>query len=209
MSLRPSLAGRLSAAFRHPSVRVPSNGKIEEKAVKTHLLCAIALGLAGTAVSAAAQTNPTASIAINSTVGGYCANIGAGGAGLLELGAVSDSDGRVVTAFPTAAHTVSGYYCNKPAKVTLTAAPLMQQGVAIVEDDASFTNRIDYQANLAWDDVTGFDPSATAGGTEISSAEANIGNLVVTVSNPDTEGNRRPIAGDYEGAVTLTVALIN
>ncbi len=209
MTLRSSLADRQSAAIRHPSVRVPSNGKIEEKAVKTHLLCAIALGLAGTAASASAQTSPTASININSTVGGYCANVGAGGAGTLALGAVSDADGRVVTSFPTTSHTVSGYYCNKPATVTLTAGPLMQQGVTSVDDDGSFTNRIDYQANLAWDDVTGFDPSATAGGTEISSTEANIGDLVLTVSNPDTEGNRRPIAGDYQAAVTLTVALIN
>jgi hypothetical protein len=207
VTLRTSLADRRLAAFRHPSVRVPSNGKIEEKAVKTYLLCAVALGLAGAAASASAQS--AASININTTVGGYCANLGAGGDGLLALGAVSDDDGRVVTAFPTTAHSISGYYCNKPAKVTLTAAPLMQQGVAVVTDDTSFTNRIDYQANLVWDDVSGSDPSASAGGTEISSTEANIGNLVVTVSNPDTEGNRRPIAGDYKAAVTLTVALIN
>lgn len=205
MTLRSSLAGRLSAVLRQSSVRVPFIGKIEEKAVKTHLLCAVALGLAGTATAASAQDSQT--INLNSSVAAYCANVGAGGAGLLALGAVSDSDGRVVTSFPTAAHTVSGYYCNAPANVTVNAAPLMQIGVTTVTDDSSFTNRIDYQANLVWDDVSGSDQSLAAGGTLIPSGQANIGNLVVSVSNPDTAGNRRPIAGDYAGAVTLTVAL--
>lgn len=173
--------------------------------MKTHLLCAIALGLAGAATAASAQDS--ASININSSVAPFCANVGAGGAGLLALGAVSDDDGRVVTAFPTAAHTVSGYYCNAPANVTVDAAPLMQIGVATVADAGSFTNRIDYQANLVWDNVTGSDQSVAAGGTLVPSTEANIGNLVVSVSNPDTAGERRPIAGDYAGAVTLTVAL--
>lgn len=173
--------------------------------MRTHLLCAIALGLAGTATAASAQD--TASINVNSSVAPYCAALAAA-PGPLALGELAGETGFVVTSFASSpTYSVPGYYCNAPTTVTLSAAPLMQTDVAVVDDESSFTNRIDYRANLVWDNVSGFDDSVDSQSTPISSAQANIGELIVSVSNPDTAGNLRPISGDYTGAVTLTVAL--
>jgi hypothetical protein len=210
VTLRTFLAGRHSAALRQTSVRVPPVGKIEEKAVKTHLLCAIALGLAGAATAASAQDGPTSSeFNINSSVLAFCSSLTAP-TGALELGELTDGDGQVVETFANSpTYSVAGYYCNAPATIELSAAPLMQTGDPVIYDEAAFTNRVDYQANLVWGVVT--DASDQSAGAldvvEIDTGVANIGELKVSVSGPNTDGNRRPVAGTYEGAVTLTVAL--
>ena len=206
MSLRTFLAGRHSAALRQPPVRFPLAGIIEEKAVKTHLLCAIALGLAGAATAASAQDSTTFNV--NSSVTPFCSSLTAP-TGSLSLGELIEADGHVVDAFvnsPT--YSVNGYYCNAPATITLAAAPLMQTGAPVDFDPGSFTNRVDYEAVLAWGAVDGSDESAgEPEPTEIDSGLANMGNLVLSVTGPNTDGNRRPVAGAYEGSVTLTVAL--
>ena len=122
MTLRHPLAGRRSAASRQPLIRIPFAGNIEEKAVKTHLLCAVALGLAGIATAASAQDSDTFNI--NSNVTPFCANTGADPAPL-ELGELADNNGFVVTTFvgPTT-FTIPGYYCNAPATITLSGAAL-------------------------------------------------------------------------------------
>lgn len=208
MTLRTFLAGRHSAALRQISARVPLAGKIEEKAVKTHLLCAIALGFAGVATAASAQDPTSSDFHIRSTVAPFCSSLTAP-TGSLALGELTDADGRVVTDFeesPT--YSVSGYYCNAPATITLSAAPLMQVGDPVIYDPAGFTNRVDYEAVLVWGSVDASDE--TAGDpdvVEIDTGLANMGNLVLSVTGPNTDGNRRPVAGTYEGAVTLTVGL--
>lgn len=204
MTARSPLAGRRSAALRQPLIRIPSVGKIEEKAVKTHLLCAMALGLAATATAASAQDSE--SFIVQTSVAPFCANLAAAPTPL-ALGELIDADGFVVSAFAgTSSHSVASYYCNAPATVTLAAAPLMQtDGVAIV-DVESFTDRVDYDASLVWDNVTGSVNSAAAPAS-IASTEANTGALTITVSNPSVDGTVRPIAGEYAGAVTLTIAL--
>ena len=204
MTLRTHLAARLSAAHRHPLIRIPSVGKIEEKAVKTHLLCAVALGLAGIATAASAQDSDTFSI--NSNVTPFCANTGADPAPL-ELGELADNNGFVVTTFagPTT-FTIPGYYCNAPATITLSAAPLLETTMP-APSDAAFTNRVDYLASLAWSSVNGSVNSVNNTPVDIDASSPNIGDLVVSVSDPDTAGDTRPIAGAYEGAVTLTVVV--
>lgn len=202
MNLRSFLAGRRDAGLRQPLIRIPSIGKIEEKAVKTHLLCAMALGLAGTASAAAAQDSDT--FLVQTNVSAFCANMGAA-PGPLALGELADLNGFVVTTFagPTT-YSIPGYYCNAPATVTLAAAPLLQT-TSPAPTDPGFTNRVDYTASLVWDNVNGSVDSVANTPATIPSGGANVGDLIVTVSAPDTTGNRRPIAGAYAGAVTLTI----
>ena len=204
MTLRHPLAGRRSAASRQPLIRIPFAGNIEEKAVKTHLLCAVALGLAGIATAASAQDSDTFNI--NSNVTPFCANTGADPAPL-ELGELSDTNGFVVTTFagPTT-FTIPGYYCNAPATITLSAAPLLETTMP-APSDAAFTNRVDYLASLAWSSVNGSVNSVNNTPVDIAASGPTIGDMVVSVSSPDTVGNTRPIAGAYEGAVTLTVVV--
>lgn len=205
MTARSALAGRRSAALSQPLIRIPSIGKIEEKAVKTHLLCAMALGLAATASAASAQDSE--SFIVRTSVAPFCANLTAAPPPL-ALGELIDADGFVVSTFAgPSTYSVASYYCNAPATVTLAAAPLMQTDGDAVIDVASFTDRVDYDASLVWDNVTGSVNSAAASPASIASTEANTGSLTVTVSNPTVDGTVRPIAGEYAGAVTLTIAL--
>jgi hypothetical protein len=205
VTARSILAGRRSAAFRRPPIRIPFIGKIEEKAVKTHLLCAIALGLAGTATAASAQDQD--SFTVQTTVPKYCASVGADPAPL-ALGDLSGPTGFVVSSFAgVTSHSIPGYYCNAASTVTLKADPLLEPTPTSLLDTSSFTNRIDYTASLVWDNVTGSDDSVSAAAATIAASEANIGAMTVTVSNPNVRGDTvRPVAGAYDGAVTLSVA---
>lgn len=187
------------------SKRFPFTGTIEEKAVKTQLLCAaLALGLAATASAAAAQDSET--ITINSNVSKFCKSLGTPAP--IALGELVDNAGFVVSTFVGAnTSTVSNYYCNAPATISLAATPLTQAANAAILDPSSFTKTIDYVASLSWDNVSGSVNTAAGTPSSIASSEANIGNLVITVASPDTEGNKRPISGEYAGAVTVTVTL--
>jgi hypothetical protein len=192
-------------AFRRvgpPHNRSPFVGIIEETAVKPHLICAIALALAATGTAVSAQDSD--SFIVQSKVPAFCANMGAA-PGPLELGELSDANGYVITAFsgPTT-YSVPGYYCNAPATIKMTATPL-RQTQSPAPTDAGFTNRVDYTASLAWGAVNSSVNSVDDTPNEITSGGPTVGNLVVTVSGPDTDGNRRPIAGAYAGAVTLTI----
>ncbi|MDO9337890.1 MAG: hypothetical protein Q7T61_15955 [Caulobacter sp.] len=174
--------------------------------MKTHLLCAaLALGLAATASAAAAQDSET--ITINSTVSKYCKSLGTPSP--IALGELVDGVGFVVTSFApgTNSSSVANYYCNAPATISLAATPLTQAAGSAILDPSSFTNRIDYLASLSWDNVSGSVNTLTGTPSSITSAEANTGNLTVTVTAPDTAGNKRPISGNYAGAVTVTVTL--
>lgn len=182
----------------------------KENAVRMHpiwtlpgaALAAITLGLA-----APASAQDSDSITVNSKVAPYCAGLGS--AGPLALGELIGADGHVAPTFSgPSTHSVPGYYCNGPATIELTAAPLVQvDGGVVPPSDPDFTHRVDYVAALTWDDVAGMVASAANAPSSILTSEANIGDLIVVVSGPTTDGDRRPIAGAYEGAVTLTVTL--
>lgn len=172
--------------------------------MRPHLLCALALGLAATATAATAQDSET--ITVQTAVQPYCADLGADPAPL-ALGELTGADGFLASAFAgETSYSVPSYYCNAPSTITLAAAPLMRTPSVPVTDDA-FTDRVDYEASLVWDDVTGSVNSADNEPAEIAAAEANTGALTVSVSGPSAADDRRPIAGDYAGAVTLTVTL--
>lgn len=174
--------------------------------MRIHLLCATTLGLAAFAVQASAQDADD--ITISSSVAPYCADLSAS-ISPLNLGDLIESTGFLVTDFigDNEREVAAGYYCNAPATVTLEATPLMHGAITTVADHSSFTNRVDYTASLEWGAVTGSVLSTLVDGDDIEATEATIGSLIIRVTDPTTAGGRRPVAGAYEGAVTLTVAL--
>lgn len=187
--------------------RSPSNGSIEEKAVKTHMLCALAVGLAGFATTASAQIADSETIHINTKVSPYCQTAFAIAPAPLALGELADPIGRTVATFAgTTTANLGNYMCNTPAKVTLTASPLMSQDVAVVDDASSFTNRVDYQAQLTWGAESLSTASDAGSPAEHNTTQANTGQVNITVSNPVAP--LRPVAGDYQGAVTLNIAAL-
>ncbi|MBB4082323.1 hypothetical protein [Brevundimonas lenta] len=174
--------------------------------MKTQMLCAIALGVAAIGGAAAAQDSD--SVNVTSTVTARCAALNDASAPLALGELVQSGTGEVVSVFAgtTTSYSVPGYWCNAPANLTLAATPL--QNVDVVDDggDPSFTTRVDYTASLVWDDVNRTKNTAVAGDEVFSTSEANIGALTLSVSSPTAVG--RPVAGDYAGSVTLTIALL-
>lgn len=181
---------------------LPPAGKNEEKAVKKQLLCAVALGLAAIAGTASAQEN----LNVRTTVTPRCSAMPTV-AQPLALGELANENGQLVSQFAGTSNIELGaYWCNAPVNVTLKTTPLVNTQVTTVSDASSFTNRVDYTAAWAWDDQS--DSKSSAAADKIHpTPEANTGTLSVSVSNPVAEGNRRPVAGAYEGTVTLTVAV--
>ena len=177
--------------------------------MKKPLLCAVALGALAVYGSAAAQDS-TAVVTTTTTISPYCSSL----ASLptpapLALGELAGPTGFLVADFAgeTSRQVATGFYCNAPSLVTVRAEPLVHMTVATVADSSSFTNSVDYTATLTWDNFTDSVSSSVVDGVDIDVTEANVGDLIVTVEDPATSGNRRPISGDYEGAVHLTIAL--
>lgn len=182
---------------------LPPSGTIQENAVRSALICALGLGLAGAAGGAAAQD--IANIYTASQVSPRCATLPDGGP--LDLGELADVDGYARAAFDSSQTSLAipGYWCNAPAELSLQASPLLNTQVA-GPAGAGFTTRVDYLASLVWDDVAGSNDSALGAATPVTASEANIGELTITVSDPQAAG--RLVAGPYEGSVTLTISLL-
>lgn len=127
----------------------------------------------------------------------------------MNLGTLTGASGQLLPSFSGGAETerelATSFYCNAPATVTIKATPLTTPNSTT--DTSSFTSRVDYTATLVWDDINGNVSSTVTNGAVIAVPEANIGPMKLTLSNPAVVSNRRPVAGDYTGQVTLTVAL--
>ncbi|MCC7267265.1 MAG: hypothetical protein IT546_07980 [Caulobacteraceae bacterium] len=174
--------------------------------MKVHRLLALGLGLAASATAASAQDATL--LQVKSNVTPYCTTMTPTAPAPLNVGALTDANGLLVATFGgTTTRDLGAYYCNAPATVTLAASPLMQTAGTPVAYPDSFTNRIDYIANLTWDDLSLPASSASPSPATHVGTEANTGNLIISVSDPDISGTQRPIAGDYAGTVTLTVVL--
>lgn len=186
----------------HPN---PARGALEEKAVKTKIICALALGLSMSASAAAAQDSD--SITINSSVPKFCQALTGLAPTPLALGSLVDGVGRVVTSFAGDSDTnLSTYYCNGPASISLDANPLLLTPSQTISDSSSFTGVVDYVASLTWGgDVLVTNASTAAAASVFPTTSARTGELIVSVSAPDTQGDLRPVSGTYEGSVVLNV----
>ena len=186
----------------HPN---PARGALEEKAVKTKIICALALGLSMSASAAAAQDSD--SITINSSVPKFCQALTGLAPTPLALGSLVDGVGRVVTSFAGDSDTnLSTYYCNGPASISLDANPLLLTPSQTISDSSSFTGVVDYVASLTWGgDVLVTNASTAAAASVFPTTSARTGELIVSVSAPDTQGDLRPVSGTYVGSVVLNV----
>jgi hypothetical protein len=187
---------------------IPLGGQGWEKSVKTTLIGAATLCALASASPATAQDSAT--FTATTTVPAYCSQF-SGGQTPMDLGALTGPTGQTVSTFASSAQTerilASGYYCNAPSTITIKADPLIQTDNTPVTQTDNFTNRVDYTATLKWDPLQNSVSSTAANATVINAAQANIGNLTLKLSDPTTDGNKRPIAGAYAGQVHLTIAL--
>lgn len=176
--------------------------------MRTTLLCTLTLGVAATAVPAMAQDTET--LTVRSEVAPYCSEFTVSSAPM-NLGNLTGATGQVVPDFNNAPESsreiTTGFYCNAPSKITLEADPLLNEDIVVIEDSSSFTNRVDYTAVLTWRDLQGSVSSAQTSPEEIVAPQANTGPITLTLTDPVTSGNLRPVAGDYSGEVRLTISL--
>lgn len=176
--------------------------------MRTTLLRAFAFGVAAFAVPASAQDTET--MTIQSQVAPYCSELSVNSAPM-NLGNLTGTTGQVVANFngaPESTREISAsFYCNAPSKITLDADPLLNDEITVIEDSSSFTNRVDYTAVLTWRDLQGSASSTLPDGQEIDAPQANTGSITLTLTDPVTSGNLRPVAGDYSGEVRLTISL--
>jgi hypothetical protein len=175
--------------------------------VKTRLLRAsLLLGAAIHAGPALAQDSET--MVVQSQVAPFCSELTVSSVPM-NLGSLTGPNGQLVQSFAGGAETerelATSFYCNAPATVTIKATPLTTPNATT--DTSSFTSRVDYIATLVWDDINGNVSSTMTGGAVIAVPEANIGPMKLTLSSPAVVSNLRPVAGDYSGQVTLTIAL--
>lgn len=167
------------------------------------LISALALSLSALALPAAAQD--TQNVTLQTGVPAYCQTTPWGGSPAISLGELADGNGFLVSSFSgtTSISSTANYYCNAPAKLTLSASPLANP-IAVMGAQP-FVNRVDYTATLTWSTITGATTSQAASATEISTSQAHTGIMQLAVSDPVIPSGNRPIAGIYTGQVILTV----
>lgn len=170
------------------------------------LACFAAVVLAATAAPALAQES--GSVTINSSVPAHCETSTWSN---LALGSLVDTaTGLLLSDLGTAGATSSAgrYYCNAPSTVTLAATSLTASSTVPVQDSTSFANSINYVATLTWTDFSAAVASAaTATGTSFDVDQPKNGVMQLKLGGLATPNGRRPIASDYAGSVTITVAL--
>lgn len=176
--------------------------------MKTTLYGLLATVVLATAAPAMAQDSE--SFTVQTTVPAFCSQLSSGTTPAMNLGSLTGATGQLVAAFngtETQRELAANFYCNAPSTVTIEAVPLKHETVSFVADGTSFTNRVDYTATIKWRDLEGTVSSTASAPQEIPASQANIGSLLLSLSAPVVDGNRRPVAGDYAGQVRLTIAL--
>ncbi len=175
--------------------------------MRTTLLCVLMLGAAAFAVPASAQDTET--MTVQSEVPPYCSELTVSSAPM-NLGSLTGTTGQLVDDFSSGEDSreiSASFYCNAPSKITLVADPLLNDEITAIQDSSSFTNRVDYTAVLKWRDLQGSASSTLVDGQEIDAPQANTGSIILTLTDPVTSNNLRPVAGDYSGEVHLTITL--
>lgn len=184
-------------------------------------LSAMALATALAAAPASAQS-VSGTVTINGTVGEKClvtdtgSNPNADFGGVVNLGALDDTDGTLRTIAPISA---SGDLANLGFRVVCTTAnPLVSVTAAplttAATPPAGYANRVDFTADVDFDTVSGTDQYqavtdgiATVGGNLSDRLATGLDNVRVDLSGFNTPGaDDVLVAGSYTGSVSITIS---
>lgn len=162
--------------------------------------------LAGSALLAFAAAAPasaqvTGTVDVNGYVDDRCQFISPGTA-VINLGEISDADGKLDEAAVDAGTATLQGWCNgSAATIRVEALPLLNSALG----SASFDNRVDYRATATAGSAAPIDDSSSAGaGTDVSLGLFS-GDIVVDISNSASPNNRLMVAGDYVGSIVVTL----
>lgn len=184
-------------------------------------LSAMAFATALAAAPASAQS-VSGTVTINGTVGEKClvtdtgSNPNADFGGVVNLGALDDTDGTLRTIAPISA---SGDLANLGFRVVCTTAnPLVSVTAAplttAATPPAGYANRVDFTADVDFDTVSGTDQYqavtdgiATVGGNLSDRLATGLDNVRVDLSGFNTPGaDDVLVAGSYTGSVSITIS---
>jgi hypothetical protein len=165
---------------------------------KLLLLGGAALAFSG---AAPAFAQATGEVDVNGFVEDRCQFTTIGDA-VIELGEISDEDGRLDEAAVDAGTATLQGWCNGSAStIGVEALPLLNAATGA----ASFDNRVDYRATATAGSAAPIDDSTDAGaGTDVALGLFN-GDIVVDISNAASPNDGLMIAGDYVGSIVVTL----
>ncbi len=166
---------------------------------------AAALSVAALSAPALAQSS-TGTVDVSGSVEGRCLFTVPSETitlGELALGGVDGTAGRLDTAkVDTQSATLNGWCNNAAATMKVEALALTNSAAAT---SAAFTNRIDFTATAAANDVTASDTTTDAAIGAEEDVGMFSGDVVVTLASADAAG-KLLVAGDYTGQVLVTLA---
>ncbi|GAA0647710.1 hypothetical protein [Brevundimonas lenta] len=161
------------------------------------------IALAATALSLIAAPAFAGDVTVNASVTAVCSV--ANPSQTLDIGEIAvDANGDVASQSST--HHFGNIWCNGSSNtITVSVEPL--ENAQAVVDTYSFTNQVEFQLTtsnpglpMTWHTVS--NPTVTV--TDIPAFETGTGAYdqftITTVA-----GSKRPIAGDYSGAIRLTI----
>lgn len=153
------------------------------------------------ATAAPAFGQATGQVDVNGFVEGRCQFTTLGNA-VINLGEISDGDGKLDEAAVDAGQATLQGFCNgASATIKVEALPLLNAASA----SASFDNRVDYRATATAGSAAPIDDSNVAGaGTDVGLGLFS-GNIVVDISNSASPNDRLMVAGDYVGSIVVTL----
>lgn len=121
---------------------------------------------------------------------------------LIELGEISDADGKLDEAAVDAGTATLNGWCNgSAATIKVEAHPLLNSAAG----SASFDNRVDYRATATAGEAAPFDDSDDAGAGAEDSLGLFSGDIVVDISASASPNDRLMVAGDYVGSIVVTL----
>ena len=121
---------------------------------------------------------------------------------VINLGEISDSDGKLDEAAVDAGTATLKGWCNgSAATIEVEAHPLLNSAAA----SGSFDNRVDYKATATAGNAAPTDLSTSAGAGTAASLGLFSGDILVDISDSASPNNRLMVAGDYVGSIVVTL----
>lgn len=123
--------------------------------------------------------------------------------GVINIPEMSGPDGKLDPATVNGQNVTLAGWCNGAAAVMyVNATPLQNVG----SPGANYDNRVDYTATALANSVSANDTSLVPGPGSEENVGLFVGDVVVTLSNSSSPGNKLLLSGPYSGTVTVTLA---
>lgn len=123
--------------------------------------------------------------------------------GSINIPEMSGPDGKLDPATVNGQNATLAGWCNGTASVMYVNATALQN---IGTPGPNYDNRVDFTATALANSVSANDTSLVPGPGSEENVGLFVGDVVVTLSNSSSPGNKLLLSGPYSGTVTVTLA---